>query len=137
MIRALTLVLMLLPGVAAAQELLPDATPDDQIPQAEPARGLADGTGAMLRGLDKVAGTTSDIEMKVGQSVKFGFISITLRECRYPVDDPSSDAYAFLTITEAAKPQPDFSGWMIASSPALSALDHPRYDVWVVRCTSN
>jgi hypothetical protein len=137
MMRAMIIALMLLPSLAGAQELLPNATPDDQIPQAEPARGLGDGTGAMLRGLDKVAGTTSNIEMKTGQTIKFGFISITLRECRYPIDDPSSDAYAFLTITEPAKPKPDFSGWMIASSPALSALDHPRYDVWVVRCTSN
>jgi hypothetical protein len=27
-----------------------------------------------------------------------------------------------------------FSGWMIADSPALSALDHARYDVWILRC---
>ena len=27
-----------------------------------------------------------------------------------------------------------FSGWMFASSPALSALEHPVYDVWVVEC---
>ncbi|HBK91552.1 MAG TPA: hypothetical protein DDZ68_07785 [Parvularcula sp.] len=27
-----------------------------------------------------------------------------------------------------------FSGWMFASSPALSALQHPVYDVWVIDC---
>lgn len=27
-----------------------------------------------------------------------------------------------------------FSGWMFASSPGLSALEHPVYDVWVIRC---
>lgn len=136
MIRALCLALLLIPGAAMAQELLPQATPDDQIPVDEPATGLADGTGAMLRGLDKVSGVASDIELNVGQSVDYGFITISLRECRYPADDPSSDAYAFVTVTEKNKPQPDFSGWMIASSPALSALDHPRYDVWVIRCKS-
>ena len=30
-----------------------------------------------------------------------------------------------------------FSGWMFASSPALSALDHPVYDIWVLECKSN
>ncbi|WP_273067826.1 DUF2155 domain-containing protein [Thioclava marina] len=136
MIRVLAFALAMLPMVAGAQELLPDATPDDQIPVDEPAKGLADGTGAMLRGLDKVSGVSSDISLNVGQSVDYGFITISLRECRYPADDPSSDAYAFVTVTEKGKPQPDFSGWMIASSPALSALDHPRYDVWVIRCKS-
>lgn len=28
-----------------------------------------------------------------------------------------------------------FSGWMFASTPGLSALEHPVYDVWVIRCT--
>ena len=27
-----------------------------------------------------------------------------------------------------------FSGWMFASTPGLSALEHPVYDVWVIRC---
>lgn len=39
-----------------------------------------------------------------------------------------------LTILDAASTTPDFDGWMTASSPALSALDHPRYDVWPLRC---
>ncbi|MAQ37382.1 MULTISPECIES: DUF2155 domain-containing protein [Thioclava] len=136
MIRALVLIAALVPGLAAAQDFT-QTTPDDQIPQDEPAKGLADGTGAMLRGLDKVSGIASDINLNVGQSVKYGPIKVTLRECRYPADDPSSDAYAYVTVTEEDKPQPDFSGWMIASSPALSALDHPRYDVWVIRCKSD
>ena len=27
-----------------------------------------------------------------------------------------------------------FSGWMYASSPAVSAMEHPVYDVWVIDC---
>lgn len=27
-----------------------------------------------------------------------------------------------------------FTGWMFASSPALNALEHPVYDVWVIGC---
>jgi|GEM_PF-1227679 len=29
-----------------------------------------------------------------------------------------------------------FRGWMFASSPALNALEHPVYDVWVIDCTT-
>jgi hypothetical protein len=59
---------------------------------------------------------------------------VTLRECRYPAEDPSSNAFAYLTITDRTQTQVVFDGWMIADSPALSALDHQRYDVWVIRC---
>ena len=55
-------------------------------------------------------------------------------ECRYPVDNPASNAFAHLTITESGRDGVVFSGWMVAASPALSALEHPRYDVWVLRC---
>jgi hypothetical protein len=27
-----------------------------------------------------------------------------------------------------------FRGWMFASAPAVSAMDHPVYDIWVVDC---
>ena len=54
--------------------------------------------------------------------------------CRYPAEDPASDAFAFLQITDMRGEEQVFQGWMIASSPALNALDHPRYDVWVMSC---
>lgn len=92
------------------------------------------GTGAILRGLDKVNGKAADLDLANGTSVEFGRLVVSLGECRYPEGNPSGDAYAFLTIREAGKPDTIFSGWMVASSPALSALDHPRYDVWVTRC---
>ena len=95
----------------------------------------ADAQGAVLRGLDKVSGQAVDIEVPTGGSAEFGQLTIKLNACRYPSDSPTSDAFAELEITEAGSEAPAFSGWMIASAPALSALDHPRYDVWVIRCT--
>lgn len=98
------------------------------------AQDVADAPGGILRWLDKVSGETADIELSRGQSAVSGHLTIQLDECRYPVDNPASNAFAHLTITDAQAETPVFSGWMIAGSPALSALDHPRYDVWVLRC---
>lgn len=95
------------------------------------------GTGAVLRGLDKVSGNVTDLELANGQAAEFGRLRIDMRECRYPEGNPASDAFAFLTIWEAGDATPVFSGWMIASSPALNALDHSRYDVWVLRCRTS
>jgi hypothetical protein len=73
--------------------------------------------------------------MRVGETKRFGHLEITAEACRVPADDPAGDAYAFLKIRDIREETDRFSGWMFASSPALSALDHPRYDVWVVGCT--
>ncbi|EIE49381.1 hypothetical protein AL036_21050 [Salipiger aestuarii] len=95
------------------------------------------GTGAMLRGLDKLTGRARDIELRAGSMAQFGRIEVSLSECRYPEGEPASDAFAFVTVREAGRPVPAFRGWMVASSPALNAMDHQRYDVWVLRCTTS
>ncbi|MFX0542602.1 DUF2155 domain-containing protein [Roseovarius sp. S4756] len=111
-----SLALALLPGLATAQE---DASL---------------GTGAVLRGLEKVSGDIVDMTLQPGEQAPIGPLTVELKECRYPQGDPAADAFAFLTIRDEGAAEPIFSGWMIASSPALNALDHPRFDVWVLRC---
>jgi hypothetical protein len=88
-----------------------------------------------LRALDRMLGRPTDIELRIGQTVMFGRIAINVPECRYPADNPSSDAFAHVRVFDTDGNQL-FDGWMVASSPALSALEHPRYDVWVLRCAS-
>lgn len=92
------------------------------------------GKGAVLRGLDKASGKVVDIEIGNGGLAEMGRLRIRLKECRYPTGNASGEAYAFLTILETDKPAAIFTGWMIASSPAINPLDHARYDVWVLRC---
>lgn len=95
------------------------------------------GTGAILKGLDKLAGTVEDLTLKSGESTTLGWLTVSLGECRYPVDNPSGDAYAWLSVREEGNQTPIFEGWMVASSPALNALDHSRFDVWVSHCTTD
>jgi hypothetical protein len=87
---------------------------------------------ASLRGLDKMSGESIDIALETGASANFGYLEIALQDCRYPRDNPTGNAFAHLKIT--SKGEQVFDGWMVAASPALVALDHPRYDVWVIRC---
>jgi len=95
---------------------------------------------AKLQGLDKITARVSTIEATVGQPVVFGALQITVRACdkRPPEETPESAAY--LEIVERKvneEPKPVFSGWMFASSPAVSALEHPIYDIWVLDCMSS
>lgn len=90
--------------------------------------------GGTLRLLDKITGRTQDIELQNGQTQQVGLLAITMSECRYPTGNRSGDAFMLMTIVYNNAPEPVFRGWMIASAPALNALDHPRYDVWALRC---
>lgn len=92
---------------------------------------------ARLRGLDTLTSTVNDFEIRVGETVAFKRLIVTLEACRYPEGDIAGDAYAYLRIRDERDEEPRFTGWMIASSPALSALDHPRYDVWVLNCSTD
>lgn len=93
--------------------------------------------GAELRALNKLTGQTIEIEMKSGDTRRFERLTITLKECRFPAGNRSGDAYAGLEIRDTGVSDPVFEGWMIASAPALSAMDHPQYDVWVMRCITS
>jgi hypothetical protein len=92
---------------------------------------------ALLQGLDKVTARVVTIEAPVGVPVRFGSLEIITRACkkRRPEDQPESAA--FLDIWELRPGEPAttlFRGWMFASSPALSAMEHPVYDLWVLDC---
>ncbi len=92
---------------------------------------------AVLQGLDKVTARTTIIEAPVGRESMFGRLGITPRACLKtpPTEPPESAAFLEIRSLEPGEPpHTDFSGWMMASSPALSALEHPVYDVWVIDC---
>ncbi len=90
-----------------------------------------------LRVLDKITGVVTDVEIAAGQTHEVGMLSIALLECRYPLSNPSGDAYALLRVYLRDETMPVFAGWMVASAPALNAMDHRRYDVWVLRCVTS
>lgn len=121
------------------------------------AASFAQKDKATLRALDKITGRSTDIDVKVGEPVVFGSLLVELRACFQTPPEEAPESAAFLKINstqpvavetmeaavsaEAVETVNDanpelFSGWMYASSPGLSALEHPVYDIWVIRCTA-
>jgi len=101
------------------------------------AEATSNGQGAILRALDKTSGQTIDLSISSGQVSSIGRLSVVLNECRYPEGNPSGDAYAEMEVSEVGHAGVVFSGWMIASAPALNAMEHQRYDIWVMRCITS
>ena len=93
-------------------------------------------TGAVLKTLDKVSSSVTEVVVPGGDATRLGPLEIRVGQCRFPPSNPTGEAYAWVEVREDGVEGPIFAGWMVASSPALNALDHPRYDIWVVRCAS-
>jgi hypothetical protein len=94
---------------------------------------------ATLQGLDKISARTSKIDAPVGSTVHFGTLSIMVRDCEQSSPEDSPENAAFLQIYETPPGEDTkrlFSGWMFSSSPALSELEHPVYDVTLLACKS-
>lgn len=107
---------------------------------------------AVVRALDKVTATTSDYNVAVGDTLRYGSLEITVRHCEKKPPEETPETFVFLQVLEPGKavkegedpvvdetgaeidPTKLFSGWMFASSPALSSLEHPVYDIWVLDC---
>ena len=120
MIRLLTLTLSIL--LSAATSTSATAEPYDV---------------AVLQGLDKVTARVSTIRIAVGNSTRFGSLDIIVRHCDKRPPEEAPESAAFLDISEVRAgegAQSLFRGWMFASSPAISALEHPVYDIWVLDC---
>jgi len=92
---------------------------------------------ALLQGLDKITARVSKFEAPVGTPVHFGTLLIRVRDCEKNPPEETPESAAFFEIDEVRPGEVNlrvFSGWMFASNPALSALEHPVYDVNLLDC---
>lgn len=92
---------------------------------------------AVLQGLNKITARVTTIETPLGKITTFGTLEIIARSCdkRPPEETPESASFLDIWETrEGEEPASLFRGWMFASSPALNAMEHPVYDVWVLDC---
>ena len=92
---------------------------------------------AVLQGLDKVTAQVSTFSAPIGVLVEFGSLRIIARKCDKRPPEETPESAVFLDISEVKSDQPAitrYRGWMFASSPALAAMEHPVYDVWVLDC---
>jgi hypothetical protein len=91
---------------------------------------------AVLRALDKVTARVQTLEVPVGTPVQFGRLDILAKTCitRPPEETPESSVLLQIDKTVGQTKTKIFDGWMFASSPDLSAMDDPVYDIWVLSC---
>ena len=90
---------------------------------------------ATLRTMDKITGRVQKITLGVGEQTKIGTLTVFVEKCLKKPPEETPENAAFLTIMdEDLSEKPVFHGWMFSSNPALSAMEHPVYDIWVIEC---
>ncbi len=90
-----------------------------------------------LRALDKITGRTQTFDSKINEVLKFGSLFIRVRSCQKAAPTEKPESASFIQVWEDTPEQEPtwiFSNWMFASTPALSAMEHPIYDIWVLEC---
>jgi len=121
-------------------------------PQSAQAANLK-GDAVVLRALDKVTAATQDFTVEVGDRLSYGSLTVDVKHCEKRPPEEIPETYAFLQVFDKPAKTPStkssskrkktqdnqepvkiFSGWMLGSSPAASALDHGVYDIWVIDC---
>ncbi len=104
------------------------------------------GSEVVLRTLDKVTATTEDFTVKVGDKLEYGSLRVEVKRCEKKPPEEIPATWAFIQIfdkrTDGGGEEVEggakvFSGWMLAERPAISALEHPVYDVWVLDCKAS
>ena len=92
---------------------------------------------ARMQAMDKITGRVSVIDIPVNGKIDFGSISVVVRSCQTRSAEEIPDNFAFIDVADkdlSGKESNIFKGWMISSSPATSAVEHPIYDVWLLKC---
>jgi hypothetical protein len=120
-------------GQDPTQQAAPPPNNTPQNPPAPTPSWLSRQVGD-IRALDKVSAGVTALTLRVGQSVQFGALTITLRSCLVRPPNQPADASAFLDITDRRDPSVGFHGWMFSDEPEVSMLEHPVYDIRLSGC---
>jgi len=92
---------------------------------------------ALFAGLDKITGTITRFEAQIDEVRRFGSLEVRARVCNTRALTEQPKTTAFVEVDEVlleGGTRRVFTGWMLAESPGLNALEHPVYDVWLTGC---
>ncbi len=91
----------------------------------------------VFAGLDKITGRIINFDVYIDETVQFGALQMTPRACYTRPANETQRTTVFVEVEQVSLKQSVtriFTGWMFADSPALNAIDHAVYDIWLVDC---
>jgi hypothetical protein len=114
-----------------------EGAPDEQTIEAPKGPTQISNPVAEFTGVDKITGRIITFDVYINETVQFGALQVTPRVCysRPATEEPKTDSFVEVDeITLDRKIRRIFTGYMLAESPGLNAVEHPVYDVWLKAC---
>ena len=91
-----------------------------------------------LVALDKITAKTSNINLSLGETKKFGLLEIKGLKCGNVELESGQGQTAYIQVKDLSDNLKNqvfvFNGWTFSSSTTLNPIDHPVYDLWLVSC---
>ena len=94
---------------------------------------------AKFRLLDKISNKLIDKIISVNDSEEIATLSIEVYACFSEPPTEISEDYVLVDIIDNFQDLEKniYRGWMISSSPEVTALEHPIYDLWLLGCIND
>ena len=92
---------------------------------------------AVFAGIDKITGRITTFDVYIDETVQYGALQVTPKVCYSRDETEAQRVDGFIEVDEITldrKIRRIFTGWMFADSPALNAVEHPIYDIWLTGC---
>ena len=94
------------------------------------------GTSAKLKLLDKTTNKVTQKTINVNSIIDWDSLNIKIYACYSTSPEEIPEDYVLLEIIDTLSKKKDYiyRGWMISSSPDVTPLEHPIYDLWLIDC---
>ena len=122
---ALATGLLATPALASQEVKPPDISPPDTWLPVQ---------GGSVRIMNKIDESVDLVSLRVGQTLTYQSLTLTLSGCFIRPTDLPEDSAAHLKIVDSRPDTPQFDGWMLKREPSLNMLQHPVYDVQLAGC---
>jgi hypothetical protein len=130
--------------------------PPEVVSAGPPPVRQSRGSAIIIGALDREAKSNSRIRIPSGGEGTYGSLRVKVSGCFMSNPEDTTESWAYVEVSDmgrtdrkqlAVLPQRDRSrvraatgervlrkGWIIASSPSVTPIDHPVYDMWLVTC---
>jgi len=94
---------------------------------------------AKFKLLDKISNKLFEKIISVDDSDEIETLNIEVYACFTEPPDEVSEDYVLIDVKDNYQDQGKsiYKGWMISSSPEVTPLEHPIYDLWLLGCIND
>ncbi len=94
---------------------------------------------AEFKVLDKISNKLYEKKISINNSDSIGTLVIEVYSCFSEPPDEIPEDYVLIDVKDIFKDEENsiYKGWMISSSPDVTPLEHPIYDLWLLGCSND